>query len=138
MTTNASRDSGQKSNGTQNPPPPILHSGKMLGPHLSIAHATFLHSEQKPFNDQDDGSDLDSWSQPTLKQNRLQIWIDRLPYLGLTLCAFTAITLMVLSTLVIRRPITMGFTRDNNSYHGSPESLLYCKYDLTLKIPTTY
>ena len=72
-----------------------------------------FHSGKRAFNDQDDESDLDHWPQSTLKQSRLMIWIDRLPYLGLIIRALTAIALLVLSNLFLRKPIATNFPRDN-------------------------
>ena len=121
MTPTASRILVPNSRGTQN------------HPSSSSAHVASLSPGEKPFNDQDDESNIDRWPQSTLKQSRLMIWINGHLYKGLTICAFTALTLMVLLILVINRPIATSFPRDDYSYQGcriGPDSLRYCKYYL--------
>ncbi len=123
MTSNALRAIGQNGTGAQNYPT------------SSSAHVALVRSGTKSFDDQNDEADLELWPQSALKQSRLMIWIDRLPYKG-PICAFTAISFMVLLILVLGRPVSTSFQWVRYSYQGSrisPESLLYCKYSLISK-----
>lgn len=108
---------------------------------FAFAHVPLLPGEGKPFNDQDDESNLASWPQPTLKQSRLMIWIYRHPYKGLTIIVFMAITFVVLFNLILGRLLAATFPREDYSYQSrktSPELLLYCDYDLISKPLDTF
>ena len=104
---------------------------------LSSTHITLAHSRTNSFNDQEDEPDLELLTQLALKQSRLMIWTDRRPYKWL-IGIFTAITFMVLLTLIFGRLMATGLPRDHFSYQGSrisPESLLYCMHGLVSKVP---
>ena len=103
---------------------------------FAFAHVPLLYAEGKPFNDQDDESNLESWPQSTLKQSRLIIWIYRHPYKGLTIIVFMAITFVVLFNLIVGRLLATSFPLEDHSYQS--QSLLYCKYDLISKTLNTF
>ncbi len=103
---------------------------------LAFANVALLHAEEKPLDDQDDESNLESWPQSTPKQSRLMSSINQHPYKMLTICAFTAITLMVIYISIIGKLAATSFRQNDCSYQCrrvSPEALLYCKYDLHSK-----
>ena len=100
---------------------------KVLGPRdtgtqthhtVSSANVALVHSWEKAFNGQDNESTLEIWPQSTEKQSPLIVWIKRHPCKGLTICALSAITFIVLSILLLGRFTARSFPRDDYSYQG--------------------
>ena len=103
---------------------------------VSSINVALLHSWEKAFDDQDDEFNLETWPQATLKQSRLTTWIERYPFRVPITRIFKAIIFIVLFILLLGIFTARSLPRDDYSYQDrqiTPESLLYCKYELISK-----